>query len=212
MEIVVKDLGKQFQEEWIFQGLDFSFKENQIYAVTGPNGSGKSTFLQVLSGFMPQTKGEIRYQNKKGTVNPDDFYKYISVATPYTELIEEFTTLELLNFHFKFKKIRDEIDFDSFLSKINLLKARDKVVKNFSSGMKQRLKLGLAFYSETAVILLDEPTSNLDTEGINWYQELLSQQRDQRIILISSNQAYEYEQSDQELNILSYKPQKQQIR
>jgi ABC-type multidrug transport system ATPase subunit len=206
MEIVVKKLGKQFQEEWIFKELDYRFNTNQVYAVTGPNGSGKSTFLQVISGFLPQTAGEIIYQNQNGNLTPDDFYKHISVATPYTELIEEFSTLELLNFHFKFKKIRGEGDFDSFLARINLSKAKDKIIKNFSSGMKQRLKLGLAFFSDTPIILLDEPTSNLDSEGIHWYQELLSRQKRDRITIISSNQAYEYEQSDQQLDILSYKP------
>lgn len=205
MEIVVKKLGKQFQEEWIFKELDYRFNTNQVYAVTGPNGSGKSTFLQVISGFLPQTTGEVIYQNQNGNLTPEDFYKHISVATPYTELIEEFSTLELLNFHFKFKNIRGEDDFDSFLSRINLSKARDKIIKNFSSGMKQRLKLGLAFFSDTSIILLDEPTSNLDLEGIHWYQELLSQQKRDRIIIISSNQAYEYEQSDHQLEILSYK-------
>lgn len=208
MEIVVKNLGKQFQEEWIFKGLDFCFRENRVYAITGPNGSGKSTFLQVISGFLPQTTGEVIYKTDDRNIAEEDFHKQLSVATPYTELIEEFTTLELLKFHFKFKKKRGFDDFDAFLSHINLLKAKNKVIKNFSSGMKQRLKLGLAFYAETPVILLDEPTSNLDAEGIDWYQQLLSQQRKDRIIIISSNQAYEYEQSHEQINIVSYKPKK----
>ena len=206
MEIVVKNLGKQFQEEWIFKDLDYSFRKDQIYAITGPNGSGKSTFLQVLSGFLPQTTGDIGYQTEDRKLSPDDFYKYISVAAPYTELIEEFTTLELLQFHFKFKKMRGSVDFNDFLAHIRLLQAKDKIIKNFSSGMKQRLKLGLAFYSETPVVLLDEPTSNLDAEGINWYQQLLSDHRSNRVVIISSNQEYEYAQGDHEINILSYKP------
>ncbi len=206
MEIVIKNLGKQFQEEWIFKDFDYSFRKNQIYAITGPNGSGKSTFLQVLSGFLPQTIGDIIYQTDNSTLSPDDFYQYISVAAPYTELIEEFTTLELLQFHFKFKKMRGNVDFNDFLANIRLLQSRDKIIKNFSSGMKQRLKLGLAFYSETPVVLLDEPTSNLDTEGITWYQQLLSNHRNDRVVIISSNQEYEYAQGDHEINILSYKP------
>ncbi len=206
MEIVVSNLGKQFQEEWIFKDLDYSFQKDQIYAITGPNGSGKSTFLQVLSGFLPQTNGEVIYKLDKSDLSEDDFYKYVSVATPYTELIEEFTTLELLKFHFKFKKMRGVTNFEEFLISINLINAKDKIVKNFSSGMKQRLKLGLAFYSQTPIVLLDEPTSNLDSEGMNWYQQLLSDQRKDRIVIVASNQPYEYEQSNHQLSILSYKP------
>ena len=209
MEIVVKKLGKQFQNEWIFRNLDFRFELNKIYAVTGPNGSGKSTLLQVLSGFLQPTSGEIVYQNSQTTIDPDQFYQYITVATPYTELIEEFTAMELLKFHFKFKRLREGKDIENFLSDICLPRTEDKILKNFSSGMKQRLKLGLAFYSDTPVILLDEPTSNLDEEGIKWFQKTLSQERKNRTIIISSNQPYEYEQSDETLNILSYKtPQK----
>src|SRR5690606_15775811 len=100
-------------------------------------------------------------------------------------------------------------NFEDFLTSINLINAKDKIVKNFSSGMKQRLKLGLAFYSQTPIVLLDEPTSNLDSEGMNWYQQLLSDQRKDRIVIVASNQPYEYEQSDHELSILSYKPESQ---
>lgn len=205
MKIEATELGKQFQNEWIFKDLDFLFSSNRVYAITGPNGSGKSTLLQVLSGFLPQTKGEITFKNTSGNILADDFYRFITVATPYTELIEEFSAIELLNFHFKFKKLREGQDLESFLPKVNLPNVRDKLIKNFSSGMKQRLKLGLAFYSDSPIILLDEPTSNLDKEGINWYQKILSEEKDDRIVIISSNQAYEYEQSDEIVNILSYK-------
>jgi ABC-type multidrug transport system ATPase subunit len=208
MEIVVNKLGKQFQNEWIFRNFDFCFSTNKIYAITGPNGSGKSTLLQVLSGFLPQTSGEIDYKNKQTTILPDQFYQYITVATPYTELIEEFTAMELLKFHFKFKNLRQGKNLKNLLSDIYLPKTEDKIIKNFSSGMKQRLKLGLAFYSDAPVLLLDEPTSNLDNEGIRWFQEILSRERKTRTIIISSNQPYEYEQSDETIAILSYKTSK----
>lgn len=205
MEIEAKQLGKQFQNEWIFKDFDFSFSANKVYAITGPNGSGKSTLLQVISGFLPQTRGDLALRNNGRDILADDFYKYITVATPYTELIEEFSAIELLKFHFKFKKLRKGQDIKHFLAKVNLPHAKDKLIKNFSSGMKQRLKLGLAFYSDSPVILLDEPTSNLDEEGINWYQKILSEEKNERIVIISSNQVYEYEQSDKIIDILSYK-------
>lgn len=206
MEIEAIQLGKQFQNEWIFKDFDFCFSTNKIYAITGPNGSGKSTLLQVISGFLPPTRGKVAFREDDGNyISADDFYKYITVATPYTELIEEFSAIELLKFHFKFKKLRKLQDLEHFLQRVNLLNAKDKQIKNFSSGMKQRLKLGLAFYSNSPIILLDEPTSNLDEEGINWYQKILSEEKTDRIVIISSNQSYEYEQSDESVNILSYK-------
>lgn len=206
MDIVVKQLGKQFQEEWIFKGLDFRFQSNKIYAITGPNGSGKSTLLQVLSGFMPQTSGEINFESNGKQVSPENFYQYISVATPYTSLIEEFTGQEQVKFHYQFKKLRQGKQLNTLLRDINLPATTNKLLKNFSSGMKQRLKLGLAFYSDTPIILLDEPTSNLDEQGIAWYQKLVTEERSNRLIVICSNQSYEYEQSDEQLDVMAYKP------
>lgn len=206
MDIVVKQLGKQFQEEWIFKGLDFRFQSNKIYAITGPNGSGKSTLLQVLSGFMPPTSGEINFESNGKQVSPENFYQYISVATPYTSLIEEFTGQEQVKFHFQFKKLRQGKQLTTLLRDIHLPATTNKLLKNFSSGMKQRLKLGLAFYSDTPIILLDEPTSNLDEQGIAWYQKLVTEERSNRLIVICSNQSYEYEQSDEQLDVVAYKP------
>lgn len=205
MDILVKHLGKQFQEEWIFKKLDYHFQSNKIYAVIGPNGSGKSTLLQIISGFLPQTIGDVNFVSKGRNIAPESYYQHISVAAPYMELIEEFSALELLKFHFQFKKLRTSWSIEDFLAHIDLPNTADKLLKNFSSGMKQRLKLGLAFYADTPIVLLDEPTSNLDKQGIAWYQELIAVERTNRLIIICSNQDYEYEQSDERLNIMDYK-------
>lgn len=205
MDIIVKNLSKQFQEEWIFKKLDYHFQNNRIYAVTGPNGSGKSTLLQIISGFLPQTVGDVNYISGGKHIAPENFYQHIAVATPYIELIEEFTALEILKFHFQFKKMQAEESLEAFLASIELPGTADKLLKNFSSGMKQRLKLGLAFYTDVPIILLDEPTSNLDKQGIAWYQKLIAAKRNDRLIIICSNQDYEYEQSDDQLDIMNYK-------
>lgn len=205
MEITVKDLGKQFKEEWIFRNLDYRFLSENIYAIIGPNGSGKSTLIQVLSGYLPQSNGTVNYRSGEGTISPEDFYLHISVATPYIELIEEFTTRELLEFHFKFKALSPSIHLDEFLEVIELAGTDDKMIKNFSSGMKQRLKLGLAFYAQAPIILLDEPTTNLDAKGVDWYQALLDTNKHQKLIVIASNQPYEYSQCNQQVNIQDYK-------
>jgi len=205
MEITVKDLGKQFKEEWIFRNLDYRFLSDNIYAIIGPNGSGKSTLIQVLSGYLPQSHGTVSYLSGEKRISPENFFLHISVATPYIELIEEFTTRELLDFHFKFKALSPAIQLDEFLEVIELGGTDDKMIKNFSSGMKQRLKLGLAFYARTPIILLDEPTTNLDAKGVDWYQALLDTHKHKKTIIIASNQPYEYSQSNQQLNILDYK-------
>ena len=193
MQITVQDLGKRFINDWVFRHLNLQLLENQAYAITGPNGSGKSTFLQIIAGIQPATEGTLSYQYQQAILSPEFLFRHLSFAAPYQELIEEMTLTELVKFHLRFRKFYDNLSVTAFLEIIRLAHARHKPVQFFSSGMKQRLKLGLALFSESALLLLDEPTSNLDKEGFAWYQEQVLQHRHQRLILLASNQPSEYE-------------------
>jgi ABC-2 type transport system ATP-binding protein len=208
MQILAENLGKRFNKEWIFKGLNLDFQINHAYAVTGPNGSGKSTLLQVLSGMMPLSEGKITYSfispdedykyldmaaPYNSAIPPDDIYKYLSIAAPYLELIEEFTLTEQIAFHTKFKKLKNNISCEELIQIMQLDKSKDKEIRFFSSGMKMRLKLGLAFYSDSPILLLDEPTSNLDSKGIEWYQKEIKNNLKDRLVIICSNQKAEYE-------------------
>ncbi|MDO1446169.1 ATP-binding cassette domain-containing protein [Rhodocytophaga aerolata] len=193
MQIHVENLGKKFNRDWIFRNLSTSFSANQSYAITGANGSGKSTLLQTLAGILPPTEGKLTFLQNQKTITPDEFFRYLVMATPYQELIEEFTLIETVTFHTRFKPLRKGITTKEFVELIYLPKAFHKPVKFFSSGMKQRLKLGLAFYSDTPILLLDEPTSNLDKTGVTWYNQQIAQNLHNRIVIICSNQPYEYE-------------------
>ena len=205
MRIQVRDLGKKFNKEWIFRHLDAEFDSNSSYAITGPNGSGKSTLLQILTGFFPQSEGELTYITENGDVPVENYYRYLDIVTPYLEIIEEFTLKEFLSFHFKFKQLKVGFTPESFVNRVYLEKDVDKIIRNFSSGMKQRLKLGLAFYSESPVCFLDEPTSNLDEFGIGWYAENVREIEKEKLLVISSNQKHEYEFCENTIHIPDYK-------
>jgi ABC-type multidrug transport system ATPase subunit len=205
LDITVKGLGKRFNREWIFRNLDYTFKPSTTYAVTGPNGSGKSTLLQVLWGQMPQSTGDLSYSSAGGSIPVEEIFKHLTIATPYLELIEEFTLSEHIHFHFKLKRSRNEMNEMAILEKLNLTHARDKHIANFSSGMKQRVKLGLAFFTEADLIFLDEPTTNLDREATVWYQQRIKELPSHCTIFIASNQPHEYPADATIINILDYK-------
>lgn len=205
MKIEVKDLGKKFHKEWIFRHLNTSFEDHKSYAITGPNGSGKSTFIQLLTGFIPSTEGSIRYIEENSDVPVDRIFEKLDIITPYLELIEEFTLDEFLAFHFKFKALQDGCTLDDFVEKVYLQSDRDKQIQNFSSGMKQRLKLGLGFFSKSSVCFLDEPTTNLDEQGIAWYLEHVKGILNRKLVLISSNQRHEYDFCDESVHMVDYK-------
>ncbi len=205
MNIILDNLGKKFRNEWIFRNVHLSFKKGQSYTFIGPNGSGKSTLLQVLIGSLPQSEGKITYTNSQQTIEPDDIYKEISIAAPYLELVEELSLRESIEFHKKFKKIKNNWGSVELMDALQLSAHADKIIKNFSSGMKQRLKLGLAFYSETPIIVLDEPTSNLDVQGIDWYLEHVEKHTQDRLLIICSNQKNEYEFCQNIIDLRSFK-------
>lgn len=199
MNIGAEKLGKRFNREWVFRNFSYQFTPGKFYAITGPNGSGKSTLMQVLWGQMQPSAGVLSYSN---TV-PSDVFKSVSIAAPYMDLIDEFTLEEMVDFHFKFNKTR--IPLDQFLEIINLNSSRQRPIATFSSGMRQRLKLALAFYSKTDALFLDEPCTNLDKNSIDWYRKHLEQVPPETIVLIASNQEQEYPPTADKIDILSYK-------
>jgi ABC-type multidrug transport system ATPase subunit len=204
MKIEVRNLSKRFNREWIFKNLDYQFTET-CYAITGPNGSGKSTLLQTLWGQMLPSGGELIYTQEEKVIPVEDVFKHIAIATPYLELIDEFTLTEMVDFHFRFKKSRQQKTTKELLELFELSHARAKAIANFSSGMRQRLKLGLAFYSHTEVLFLDEPTTNLDKKATAWYQHHLATISPETMVIIASNQEHEYPATATKLDILSYK-------
>ncbi|MBY0245413.1 MAG: ATP-binding cassette domain-containing protein [Sphingobacteriaceae bacterium] len=205
MNIVVNNLGRRFNQEWIFSGLSYSFLAGQKYALLGSNGSGKSTLLSILLSSLSPSEGDLVYQDGEKILSPSEVYQHIAFSAPYLDLIEEFTLQETIDFHFKFKNIHPKIDKKGILALLNLAKSEDKALKYFSSGMKQRTKLVLAFCSDTPILLLDEPTSNLDQQGIDWYNELVENFTENRLVVVASNQAHEYSFCENVIRIADYK-------
>ena len=188
MKITLQDIGRRYNRDWIFRHIDYTFSVGHKYAVLGPNGSGKSTLLKVLCGNLTPSEGKIKYQHEDSEIAVDRIFQYLSIAAPYVELIEDLTLREMITFHFRFK------------ASIN------KEIRYFSSGMKQRVKLALACCSDSALVFLDEPTSNLDEKGEAWYLELIEKTiSDDRLLIVCSNQAKEYSFCDQHISISDYK-------
>ena len=201
MKISLQNVGKRFNRDWIFRSCSLQLLHNHSYAITGPNGSGKSTLLQVIDGATLHSEGDIQYS--LGDQKISEPYQYIAIAAPYLELVEELTATELLQFHASFKSF--SVPIPAILAAVQLEKAADKQLRYFSSGMKQRLKLAQAFFSDVPVLLLDEPTTNLDADGIALYRSLMMEQLGKKLIIISSNVEAEYDFCEQVISVENYK-------
>ncbi len=206
MKITLHNIGRRFNQEWIFRKFDYTFSSNKSYAILGPNGSGKSTLIKVLTGQLTPSEGTITYTLDGREIDIEDVYSYVSIAAPYIELIEDYTLTELITFHFQFKKYLPGFDAKRLIEILGMEKSAHKGIKHFSSGMKQRVKLILACSTDSELLFLDEPTSNLDVVGEKWYIQLLElTRRPNRLVIIGSNQEKEYNFCDEQLSIMNYK-------
>ncbi len=207
MQIELQKLGKRYRFEWVFRGLDYNFLPQSSYALVGHNGSGKSTLLQILSGYLSPSIGKIRFSLHGQAIEIGDVYRHISLCTPYLELPEELSLEEAIRFHSQFKPFKNNLSIPGLLDILSLPNsARRKEIRFFSSGMKQRLKLALAFMSDTSVLLLDEPSITLDSKGLLWYRQLLQEEAlGQRLCIIASNISADFEGCEHTLDILNYK-------
>lgn len=206
MEVRLQNISKRFQYEWIFKDLSLDIASGSHWAITGSNGSGKSTLLKCISGVQPLTTGMISYGLSGQNIPVDEVYRHQVITAPYLELPEEFTLSEFLQFHFSFKQAKPNLSQKQMVEIMYLNGQERKPISQFSSGMKQRLKLGICFFSQTNLILLDEPTSNLDERGVNWYLYLIQHYSQNTTIIVCSNDKREYRFCDNIVEIEAYKP------
>ncbi len=187
MKIQLDQIGKKFNTEWIFRNVSFSFEERTASAILGRNGSGKSTLLQVVAGNLHPTEGKIIYTLGDREIHGEEIFRHLTMVAPYLELIEDFTLQEMLNFHFSFKQYLKGHDISSVTDLLEFPAMKHKQIRQFSSGMKQRVKLVVAILSDVPMLLLDEPTMNLDKAGIEWYLKLIGKFAGNRTVIVCSN-------------------------
>ena len=206
MNISLTNTGKRYNFEWIFRKLNYEFTSDNNYVILGSNGSGKSTLLQTIAGNCISSEGEIKYLISDNFVEVENIFKSLSFAAPYLELFEEFTFTESIRFQAQFKPFTSQLTTKEIIELTQLEKSTDKQIKYYSSGMKQRVRLALAILADTPLLLLDEPTSNLDKKAIDWYQKLVTDFSKERLIIVASNQQeYEYPFCNKQLSIEDYK-------
>ena len=205
MKILAENLEKKFRQEYVIKNFNFEFQDHQKYAIVGPNGSGKSTLLQLLSQFSLPTKGTVSYLDNIGNkIENDQAFKQISFAAPYSEIIEELTVGELISILVSIQNLPAEFTINTFEEFSELKTNPQKLIKDFSSGMKQKTKLTLAFSAPRPFLFLDEPTTNLDVKSKDWFQRKLEAEKN-KLIIIASNEESEIKYCKERIQIVDFK-------
>lgn len=185
--IKVTNAGKKFGREWIFRKVDLEINPSEKVVIMGLNGSGKSTLLQAMTGYLTLNEGSISYASNNQTIDNEQLYKFISLASPYLELVEDFTLQEQIEHVHNYKPFLNNLSIAQIIELSGLAAHKNKFIKLFSSGMRQRLKLTLAILADTPILFLDEPTTNLDATVIDWYKNMIATYAMHKTIIVCSN-------------------------
>jgi ABC-type multidrug transport system ATPase subunit len=179
----LQNLGKKYNRSWIFKELNETFTVGDCIQITGNNGAGKSTLIKILAGIETPTEGSITHQNNKGVKHMD-----VSFCAPYQGLYTELTLQELFNLTQRFRPLLIN-DFESFVVAMDYPRKKllNKPIQKYSSGMQQRVKVLLACCMKSEILLLDEPASNLDAQGVSWYVKTVQKFSKNRIVFVATN-------------------------
>ena len=215
MKISLDHISKKFQRHWIFKDINYNFTAPGACALLGSNGSGKSTLLRVISGMQNPSKGKVHFEFDGKPLAANEVFPYIAYCAPGMEIVEELTLKEFLEFHFTFKKTlpltrsgtggKSRITVEEIIAIIGLEAAADKPIADYSSGMKQRVKLAQAIFSDTPALLLDEPCTNLDNAGVEQYRSWMETYATDRLVIVASNDVREYFFCRDQIEVEMYK-------
>lgn len=199
MRVSLEDIGKKYGKTWIFKGLSTTIETGDRYAILGGNGSGKSTLLKIIAGQADPSVGNVSFENTP----VEEVFTKLSYCAPYIDLIEELTLSELLQFVQRYQRFLSAFPKERIIDMLGY--DSKKWIKDYSSGMKQRVKIALALFADVSLTLLDEPTSNLDEKGVEWYLDILDEVPANRTIVVASNLEREYAFCTKQLDITRFK-------
>jgi ABC-type multidrug transport system ATPase subunit len=206
ISIHLQAVSKKYNREWIFKNLDLEITPGSRLVLLGANGSGKSTLLQVISGYLIPDSGKVKFVSNATEIKEEMAHEHISFASPFLQLSEEFTLKEVVEHTLIYKPFLNNLNAASVIDLVELKAASNKPLKHFSSGMKQRVKLAMAILANSELLFLDEPLSNLDANGVKWYQHMIAQYAANKTIVVCSNTIKdEYSFCEKELNMADHK-------
>ncbi len=203
ISITLKNIRQQFSSEHcIIKNFSYHFNSCNAYGIIGKNGCGKSTLMKIIAGYYLPTYGRVIYHHNEKIVDQEQFFQYLMITAPDLWLIEELNIFDLLTFHFQFKKSNiPQYSIKDLVSWLEMDAHANKPIHSLSSGLKQKLKLGLCFLTDVPVLLLDEPTVYLDEKNVEWYDKNIQKIAKKKLVFVFSNNSKEYQHCNKIISI-----------
>lgn len=214
--LYAESVTKRFGRRLIFNNISFQWDAPGVYGVAGPNGSGKSTFVKIIAGILPPHAGKLTHTMNGNNIQPEALHKHIGFVAPYLFLYDEFTAEENIEHTCNIRgNFIDTAYLEELFERFSLADRKQDLVKSFSSGMKQRLKYIFALIHKPSLLILDEPTSNLDAQGKQEVYDTITEYGKQHHVIIATNEEVELSGCKEIISIPEHKtpePQKRRIR
>lgn len=204
LSLELENISKRFGERQVFENINLKLESPVSLAVIGPNGCGKTTLLKIICGLIRPSRGRVTIKQNGQEVKKEGQQAFFSIVAADIELYEELTALENLGF---ISRLRDskpsEIELNQKLVQVGLKGRENEPVGSFSSGMKQRLKYAVALSSSPKILVLDEPSSNLDEEGVFLMEKIIEEQKESGMVILATNDIKETQYAQQTYKLVN---------
>ncbi len=198
----VSELCKYYSRTLLFKDISFNLRPGEILAITGWNGSGKSTLLRIIAGLVRPSAGQVEMSYEDQPIPKESRRRFLGMVAPALALYDELTALENMAFFCRVRGVvYDRNHCLHVMERVGLTEQACKMCRNYSSGMKQRLKLAQALLHNPPLLLLDEPGCNLDTKGMKIVEDITLAQRRSGMTVIASNEKREVDYADRVINL-----------
>ena len=205
MHISLHNIAKKYENNVIFKKLSYEFNSPGIYYILGENGSGKSTLVKIIAGIESPIRGKVTYSQNSTKIPAEHIYKYLGLSAPYIDPPQHLYLKEIVALHRKNKSFIDGLSDAEVIDIINIKNSDETIYQKLSSGQKQKIRLCLSVLSDTTILIIDEPTANLDIDNATWARELIKKYSEDRIVIWSTNEPADILSDQNQLNLIDYK-------
>jgi len=186
------EISQKFNRRRIFEAISFKISGGQSLAITGPNGSGKTTLIKIICQLLRPTSGKLLIRNEERIIHPHQIYPYVGLVGPYLQLYNNLSALENYTFFARIRGLTVDIQhFKQLMVRLGLQGREFDELRTYSSGMLQRMKYVVAIMHQPRILILDEPTANLDEDGSEIIYGIMEDQKKENILIIATNEPEE---------------------
>ena len=188
--IEIENVTKRYGDQLALDGISFTVERGEVLGFLGPNGAGKSTCMNILTGYISSTEGNVKIDGIDMLKNPEEAKRKIGYLPEIPPLYLDMTVEEYLKFVHRIKKVKSdatEASMARIMSLVKITDIRKRLIKNLSKGYKQRVGIAQALVGDPEVLVLDEPTVGLDPKQIIEIRNLIQQIGKKHTIILSSH-------------------------